>query len=71
MNRLLCAPSVAGLLMVTADVSAKPKAKGDKVEMLFRKLDTNGDGVLSKEEFAKLPELRHKKGAEAREMGST
>jgi Ca2+-binding EF-hand superfamily protein len=51
---------VAGLLASAPSATAKPKAKGDKVEMMFRKLDTDGDGVLSKEEFAKIAEL-HKK----------
>jgi Ca2+-binding EF-hand superfamily protein len=69
MNRLLCALSVVGLLTLTADVSAKAKgAKGDKLEKLFKKLDTNGDGTLSQEEFAKITELR-KKGGEAKGKG--
>ena len=69
MNRLLCALSAAGLLMLTGDVSAKAKpAKGDKIEMMFKKLDTNGDGTLSKEEFSKITELR-KKGGEAKGKG--
>jgi Ca2+-binding EF-hand superfamily protein len=59
MMRLLCLMSVAGLLTLTSEASARPKAaKGDKIEALFKKLDTNGDGVLSKEEFAKIAELR-------------
>jgi Ca2+-binding EF-hand superfamily protein len=59
MMRLLCALSVAVLAAQAPDASAKLKgAKGDKVEMLFKKLDTNGDGTLSKEEFVKLSELR-------------
>ena len=57
MKRLLCALSVAGLLASAPDAFAA-KPKGDKVEKLFKKLDTNGDGSLSKEEFAKITELR-------------
>ena len=69
MFRLLCALSVAGLLALSTDASAKPKAaKGDKLEMLFKKLDTNGDGTLSKEEFSKLAEMR-KKGGEGKGKG--
>lgn len=69
MYRLLCALSVVGLLTLTSNVSARPKvAKGDKLEMMFKKLDTNGDGTLSKEEFVKFAEL-HKKGGEAKGKG--
>ena len=63
MNRLLCALSAAGLLSLAGDVSAKPKA--DKLAMMFKKLDTNGDGTLSKEEFVKIAEM-HKKSGEAK-----
>ena len=66
MNRLLCALSAAGLLTLAGDVSAKPK--GDKVELMFKKLDSNGDGTLSKEEFTKIAEL-HKKTGEAKAQG--
>src|SRR5262245_10408 len=63
MLRTLCALSVAGLLASAPDAAAKTKeAKGDKAALLFKKLDTNGDGVLSKEEFAKITELRQKEG---------
>jgi Ca2+-binding EF-hand superfamily protein len=66
MNRLLCVLSAVGLLTLAGDVSAKPK--GDKIAMLFKKLDTNGDGTLSKEEFVKIAEL-HKKTGEAKAEG--
>jgi Ca2+-binding EF-hand superfamily protein len=59
MLRLLCALSVAGLLASATTAAEKPKAaKGDKIAIMFKKLDTNGDGVLSKEEFSKITELR-------------
>jgi Ca2+-binding EF-hand superfamily protein len=60
MIRLLCLLSVTGLLMSAGEVAAKGKGKGDKLEAMFKKLDTNGDGSLSKEEFAKITELRKK-----------
>jgi Ca2+-binding EF-hand superfamily protein len=65
MVRVLGVLSVAGLLALAPDGSAggKPKAaKGKGVELLFQKLDTNHDGKLSKDEFAKLSELRKAKG---------
>jgi Ca2+-binding EF-hand superfamily protein len=66
MNRLLCALSAAGLLTLAGNASAKPKV--DKVELMFKKLDTNHDGTLSKEEFSKIAEL-HKKTGEAKAEG--
>lgn len=68
MLRLLCVLSAAGLLISAPAASAKP-AKGDKLAMLFKKLDTNGDGVLTKEEFSKITELRHKKNGEGKAEG--
>lgn len=56
MMRILCSLSVAGVLAAAPNATAKPK--GDKLEALFKKLDTNGDGTLSKEEFAKISERR-------------
>ena len=70
MMRLFCVLSAASLLALAPAASAKPKAaKGDKLEATFKKLDTNGDGVLSKEEFAKITELRHKKDGSAKGSG--
>jgi Ca2+-binding EF-hand superfamily protein len=59
MFRVLCALGVVCLIATATDVSARPKAgKVDKLEALFKKLDTNNDGVLSKEEFSKIKELQ-------------
>jgi hypothetical protein len=69
MLRLLCALSVVGLLASAPQATAGQKAKGDKVEMLFKKLDTDGDGTLSKEEFAKIAELRKKADGKAKGKG--
>lgn len=38
--------------------AAKGKKKGDKLEALFKKLDTNNDGKLSPAEFAKLSAVK-------------
>jgi Ca2+-binding EF-hand superfamily protein len=70
MMRLLCALSVVGLLASAPHATAGGKAKkGDKMEALFKKLDTDGDGSLSKEEFAKLAELRKKAEGKAKGKG--
>ena len=66
MTQLLCALSVAGLLASAPHAAAKPKSKGDRVEMLFKKLDADGDGKLSKEEFAKITELHKKADGKAK-----
>jgi Ca2+-binding EF-hand superfamily protein len=68
MIRLLCALSVAGLITAGSTAQAA-KPKGDKVELLFKKLDTNNDGSLSKEEFAKITTLVHKKAGETKGKG--
>jgi hypothetical protein len=70
MMRLLCAFSVVGLLVSSAHATAGGKAKnGDKLEAMFKKLDTDGDGTLSKEEFAKMTELRKKAEGKAKGKG--
>ena len=62
MFRLMTILSVCGLLTVAAAASADDKPKGEKgkgkhdPEAIFKKLDTDGDGKLSKEEFAKFGE---------------
>jgi len=59
-RRFLAAVMVVGLAMassVAADGDKKGEGKRDP-EMLFKKLDANSDGKLSKDEFVKLAELR-------------
>jgi Ca2+-binding EF-hand superfamily protein len=69
MLRTLCLLSVTGLLAAGPNATAGgKKAKGDKVEAMFKKLDTDGDGSLSKDEFAKITEL-HKKSDAAKGKG--
>ena len=61
MMRMLCVLGVAGLLVSAPDAAARPKGgkgQGHNLEMLFKKLDTNHDHKLSREEFAKITELR-------------
>ena len=61
---------LAGLALVIAGTSAqaddakKPQKKGDP-ETLFKRLDANGDGKVSKEEFAKFGENKPKAKAKA------
>ena len=63
---------LAGLALVVAGTSAraddeKKPAKKANPEALFKKLDANGDGKVSKEEFAKFgensPKAKAKPGA--------
>ena len=50
-----------------ADKAAKKAKKGKQdAEAIFKKLDTNNDSKVSKEEFAKYADLQ-KKGAEGRQ----
>ena len=66
MFRLLAMLSLTGLLAVST-ARADDKPKGDKAkckvdaEALFKRLDTNEDGKLSKEEFAKFGEKAREK----------
>ena len=56
-----CIALLALLLSVGDAEAAKPKPKPKKVDKtgaLFNKLDANGDKKLSKEEFAKLNEVK-------------
>jgi Ca2+-binding EF-hand superfamily protein len=72
MTRLLCAAGLLGALVLAdvtgaADDDKKDKGKGQGLrdpEAVFKKLDTNKDGKLSKEEFMKLAELRAKSGGD-------
>jgi len=45
-------------LTPTAADAGKPK-KGDKLEALFKKLDTNNDGKLSPAEFARMSGVKN------------
>lgn len=65
---LIAAAAVLGFTMAAnaqGDDKAPGKGKGkggDRVEHLFKKLDTNSDGKLSKDEFAKIGENAKGKG---------
>ena len=57
MLRLLAAASLLGwLLLVVTESQAGEKPRRDP-EAIFKKLDANGDGKLSKDEFTKLTEF--------------
>ena len=64
MFRLIAILSVAGLV-AASPARADDKPKGDKAkhspEALFKRLDSNGDGKISKEEFAKFAEVMKEK----------
>jgi Ca2+-binding EF-hand superfamily protein len=69
MFRLLTALSVAGFLFTSAaraDDPPKPAKKGKQPdpEAMFKRLDTNNDGKISKEEFAKFAEMMREKAKE-------
>ena len=59
---MLLSAAVAGIFCLIgpakADEPAGGAGKGKHLERLFKKLDTNNDGKLSKEEFLKLADLR-------------
>src|SRR5579883_3076705 len=59
----------AALLWTSAEAQDTPKKKID-VDAIFKKLDTNNDGKLSKDEFLKLAE-RFKDRDKAREKLTT
>ena len=72
MLRLLCVLGVAGVLALTPDAYAGgkkggkgKKKKGPDLEQVFKKLDTNGDGKIDREEFAKVGEHLKKKNKAA------
>ena len=50
--RTLCVPSRGGLTLKAADKADKPRADPEAV---FKKLDTNGDGKLTKAEYMASP----------------
>jgi len=68
MLRLLTALYVAGFLCTAAyaDDPPKPAKKGKQrdPEAMFKRLDTNSDGKISKEEFAKFAEIIREKAKE-------
>jgi len=70
MARFLAILGVTGLLAASparADDAPKPeKGKGKKPdpEALFKRLDANGDGKISREEFAKFAEIVREKAKE-------
>jgi Ca2+-binding EF-hand superfamily protein len=68
MGRLLTGLAVLGAsMMLIASAGAADEQKGDKKKAdpaaLFKKLDTNGDGKISKDEFLKIADkLKAKAG---------
>jgi len=66
MFRLIAVLSVVGLFSASP-AFADDKPKGDKAkgkpdpEAMFKRLDSNGDGKISKEEFAKFAEIMREK----------
>jgi Ca2+-binding EF-hand superfamily protein len=70
MFRLITALSVAGFMFAStarADdppKTAKAKGKHPDPEVMFKRLDTNNDGKISKEEFAKFTEIVSEKAKE-------
>jgi EF hand domain-containing protein len=61
----VAALTAAVLLSPAPADAAKPKKKGDKLELLFKKLDTDNDGKLSPAEFGKIKEVKQKAKANA------
>jgi len=66
---------VAGFGLMSAGVSADekdepfPKPDMSKAKEMFQKLDANGDGKLSLEEFAKFESMRGGEGDAPRPLG--
>jgi Ca2+-binding EF-hand superfamily protein len=62
---MLCTAMALGLLLSSASAQEQKKGTFD-IDAIFKKLDTNNDGKLSKDEFLKLAD-RFKDKEKARE----
>jgi Ca2+-binding EF-hand superfamily protein len=58
---MLCMALAVGMLLSSAGAQEQKKGTFD-IDAIFKKLDTNNDGKLSKDEFLKLADLFKDKG---------